>query len=368
MFLSSALKRFLGTGAPFFIMAAACVCTRSPDKSSGGKPDVNTLAAEIANDFLLDEAVAKQDMEFFTHSPHPFGSERNRAVADHLLKRSGEGTAFTQEFTTLVPNPAVLLNPGGPLSDTLEISGQNIVVTNIVNPQADCIVLIGSHFDSKNIEGINYLGANDSGSSSVGLIHIVNYLKSVKDKLTTQCDIGAIWFDGEEALLKNWNDGERIHPAKLQDNTYGSRHFVSTLTSCSKLEKSLKCMPEKYGGKAVVALVLLDMIGSPEIQISRDTNSSVSLLRSMETGASALGLSAKLNPASTSIEDDHIPFRRAGIPAIDIIDFNNLSYWHAAGDDLDKISYKSIELASKLALYVSLQSAIDSKVFAESTE
>lgn len=368
MFLPSTMRRFLSTGAPFFIMAAACVCTRSPNKGSNNTPDANPQISELASAFLIDETTAKQDMEVFALLPHPFGSDRNRAVADLLLKRVGETASFKQEFTVQVPNPAALLNPGGPVATTLEKTGQNIIVTGTVNPAADCIILLGSHYDSKDIEGITYLGANDSGSSSVALIHIISYLKTVTGKLATQCDIGAVWFDGEEALLKNWNDGLRTHPAKIQDNTYGSRYFVSNLTNCNKLDKTLKCLPEQFGGKAVVALVLLDMIGSPKILISREINSSVSLLRAMEAGAAAMDLSANLNPASSSIEDDHIPFRQAGIPAVDIIDFNNLSYWHAAGDDSDKISYKSMELASMLAVYVTLQIALDSKVFAESTE
>jgi Zn-dependent M28 family amino/carboxypeptidase len=39
--------------------------------------------------------------------------------------------------------------------------------------------------------------------------------------------------------------------------------------------------------------------------------------------------------------DDHIPFRDAGIPAVDIIDFD-YPYWHTTGDTLDKVSAESL--------------------------
>ncbi len=361
------VKRLFTTGVPFFILAAACVCTRSPDDKSP-TPTADSEVTNFATGFVLNEDTAKQDLSVFASQPHPFGSLRNDAVAGHLVSRMSDIPTLKQEFSAQVPNPAATNSPGGPTALTLERTGNNIVATGAFKPDADCIVLLGSHYDSKEIEGLTYLGANDSGSSSIALLQILSYFHANKEKIAGDCDIGAIWFDGEEAVLSNWTDGQLKHPAKIQDNTYGSRHFVSTLSKCTRFEKPLKCMPETFGGKAIVALVLLDMIGSPEIKISRDTNSSPALLRVLENGATALGLPNILSKSMTAIEDDHIPFRNAGIAALDIIDFNNLSYWHAAGDDQDKISYKSIELASRIAIFTTLSVTINPKVFAETSE
>jgi len=41
------------------------------------------------------------------------------------------------------------------------------------------------------------------------------------------------------------------------------------------------------------------------------------------------------------IIDDHIPFIRKGIPAVDIIDFD-YPYWHTTEDTLDKVSAESM--------------------------
>lgn len=40
--------------------------------------------------------------------------------------------------------------------------------------------------------------------------------------------------------------------------------------------------------------------------------------------------------------DDHTPFLEAGIPAVDIIDFD-YPYWHTSADTADKVSAKSLQ-------------------------
>ena len=40
--------------------------------------------------------------------------------------------------------------------------------------------------------------------------------------------------------------------------------------------------------------------------------------------------------------DDHTPFLEAGIPAVDMIDFD-YPYWHTTADTPDKVSAESLE-------------------------
>ena len=47
------------------------------------------------------------------------------------------------------------------------------------------------------------------------------------------------------------------------------------------------------------------------------------------------------------IQDDHLPLNNAGIPTIDIIDFN-YPYWHKAGDLPDKCSGASLAQVGKV--------------------
>ena len=52
--------------------------------------------------------------------------------------------------------------------------------------------------------------------------------------------------------------------------------------------------------------------------------------------------------------DDHTPFLEAGIPAVDIIDFD-YPYWHTAADTPDKVSEKSLQAVGE-TLWVWLES------------
>jgi hypothetical protein len=53
--------------------------------------------------------------------------------------------------------------------------------------------------------------------------------------------------------------------------------------------------------------------------------------------------------SSTQIEDDHLPFVKAGIPAVDIIDLE-YDAWHTAGDTLDAVSARSLQTVGDVFL------------------
>jgi Zn-dependent M28 family amino/carboxypeptidase len=54
--------------------------------------------------------------------------------------------------------------------------------------------------------------------------------------------------------------------------------------------------------------------------------------------------------------DDHVPFAIAGMPVIDVIDFDYGSapgkndYWHTTNDTLDKLSVKSLQTVGDTVL------------------
>ncbi|PZR73756.1 MAG: aminopeptidase, partial [Chthoniobacterales bacterium] len=48
--------------------------------------------------------------------------------------------------------------------------------------------------------------------------------------------------------------------------------------------------------------------------------------------------------------DDHTPLNAAGIPVIDLIDFD-YPPWHTAEDTMDKLSAESLEIVGRVALY-----------------
>jgi hypothetical protein len=182
------------------------------------------------------------------------------------------------------------------------------------------------------------------------------------------CDVLFVWFDGEEALLPEWNDGLLKHPARIQDNTYGSRHFASLLKPCTYQTSKAMCLPAELGSLPLVSLTVLDMIGSPRIKLAKDTLSSPWMVDHLSKIVKKLNFNAILETIPKAIEDDHVPFVKKGISALDIIDFSNLTYWHTHGDDASKISYQSIEKAAKIGLSLSLDIAASPKEFLKLAE
>ncbi|MBI3405491.1 MAG: M28 family peptidase, partial [Acidobacteria bacterium] len=65
--------------------------------------------------------------------------------------------------------------------------------------------------------------------------------------------------------------------------------------------------------------------------------------------ATRLGYQDIFVSEETSIEDDHIPFLRRNIPAVDVIDLDE-PYWHTSGDTLDKISPRSLAIVGHTVL------------------
>ena len=52
---------------------------------------------------------------------------------------------------------------------------------------------------------------------------------------------------------------------------------------------------------------------------------------------------------SGAILDDHVPFIRAGVPSIDLIDFD-FPCWHRRCDDLSKISPRSLDATGETVI------------------
>lgn len=91
------------------------------------------------------------------------------------------------------------------------------------------------------------------------------------------------------------------------------------------------------------AAVIIDMIGDKDLNIYRELNSNPALTNAIWAQAQALGYSQQfINQPKYRMLDDHIPFIKAGIPAVDVIDFD-YPYWHTTEDTADKVSAQSLQ-------------------------
>jgi Zn-dependent M28 family amino/carboxypeptidase len=202
-----------------------------------------------------------------------------------------------------------------------EVSMVNVIAT-IPGKRKERIA-IASHFDTKLYREFRFVGANDGASSTAALLELGRVLKQRSNEFT----IELLFLDGEEARMPEWRG---------TDNTYGSRHYVEA----ARKDTSLATLK---------ALVLLDMIGDRDLRIRRDANSTPWLVDIVWNAAARLGHTGTFSNELTTIEDDHIPFLRAGIPAVDVIDLENPT-WHTAQDTLDSVSARSLQTVGDVVL------------------
>ncbi|OGO66478.1 MAG: hypothetical protein A2029_08985 [Chloroflexi bacterium RBG_19FT_COMBO_47_9] len=93
------------------------------------------------------------------------------------------------------------------------------------------------------------------------------------------------------------------------------------------------------------------MIGDADLNIYWERNSNEVITKEIWSTASDLGYSDIFIPEyKYKIIDDHIPFLRAGIPAVDIIDFD-YPYWHTTEDTPDKVSSESLAIIGNTLLH-----------------
>src|SRR2546429_192037 len=86
------------------------------------------------------------------------------------------------------------------------------------------------------------------------------------------------------------------------------------------------------------AMILLDFVGNRHLRLPRESYSNASLWSRLRAAARRVGRGAAFpDRTAGAISDDHVPFLRRGIPAIDLIDFD-FPCWHRRCDDLSQVS------------------------------
>jgi glutaminyl-peptide cyclotransferase len=194
-------------------------------------------------------------------------------------------------------------------------------------------VVVGAHYDTKRIPG--FVGANDGASGVAVLLELARDLPA---RLTGP-SIELVFFDAEESP-----PGEPF--ARGGDG--GSEQFVRYAR-----RGGMQGSPPL---RRLRAMVLFDMVGDCDLSIPREVNSDPGLYARFARAASAAGTSAPFQGESGGVIDDHIPFIRAGVPAVDLIDFDYGpgpppgAWWHTRRDDLRHVCVRSLGAVGEPAL------------------
>jgi glutaminyl-peptide cyclotransferase len=189
---------------------------------------------------------------------------------------------------------------------------RNVVGT--IPGQAPAIV-VGAHYDSE-YHPKGFVGANDSAAGTAAVVELARALEKAQG---SGREVRFVLFDGEE-------EGPGCSSARFVSCALrGSRAYV-----------------EAHRGE-VGQMVLLDYIANKGVRLPREGSSDPALWARVRAAAQRVGVASVFPPRDqVTIYDDHTPFLRAGIPAVDLIDF---SYRYADGlkDTIDKLSPASLD-------------------------
>jgi Zn-dependent M28 family amino/carboxypeptidase len=178
-------------------------------------------------------------------------------------------------------------------------------------------VVIGAHYDTEaTVPG--HVGANDGAAGTAVLVELARTLRRVRRPRGAP-ELRFVAFDGEE------------EPPGCPDDQFercalrGSKAYV------------------RAHAREVRAMVLLDYVGEKGLLVPREAGSDIELWGRLRAAARRVAKQRTFpDEIGPSIIDDHVPFLRAGIPAIDIIDFE-YPYRDTREDTVDKTSPQSLD-------------------------
>ena len=245
---------------------------------------------------LFDEqrafALLREQVEL---GPRPAGSAASRKLARRLR--------------ALLPNGRFQAVPGGLRNVIGVVPGRKPTRT----------ILVTAHYDTKDLPG--FVGANDGASGTAVVVELARTLRPRQLGPT----FVFVLFDGEESPRGAPDtDFERYG---LRGSKVAARAF-----------------------KHAEAMILLDFVGDKDLSIPREANSNRRLWTKLRQASARTGNARTFPPrTSSAVLDDHIPFLRRGVPAIDLIDFD-FPCWHKRCDNLSAVSPRSLDSVGETVL------------------
>jgi glutaminyl-peptide cyclotransferase len=258
----------------------------------------------------------EQQLAFGPRIPGTAAHQKMAHWLDSLLRQRAE-TVIVQSWKHVTTR-----------GDTLPL--QNFIAR--FNPAAEKRVLLLAHWDSRPVSdspksrdpGRPVPGANDGGSGVALLLGVADALKRTAPAI----GVDLLFVDGED-----YGDFTKTP----EDVLIGSRYYGA----------------HQLPGPKPLYAVLFDLVADKELQLYQEGNSLIGAPEVVELvwdTAKDLGYAGYFvsSPRHTLV-DDHIELQKAGIRAIDVVDFDYPS-WHTPDDTIDKVGAGSLQVVGDVAM------------------
>lgn len=247
-------------------------------------------------------------------------TKQRQMVADHFRKLGGQ--VREQPFQATDP-----------------VSNAPVSMVNLIGswfPERVERVVLGVHYDTRPFPDEDpifanrkkpFIGANDGASGVAMLMEIAHHLSDSP----TPWGVDLVLFDGEELV---YGGGQ---------NQTGE-YFLGSKAFADEYKRSKKDKARYVNG------IVLDMVGDKELVIDKEPHSlefAPRLVSDVWGVAKALKIPQFRDRVGRAVLDDHLPLNNAGIPTIDIIDFD-YPYWHTAADLPENCSGASLAQVGKV--------------------
>ena len=212
---------------------------------------------------------------------------------------------------------------------------QSVEMANMIvhwHPERERRIIFCTHYDTRPQADEEpdrrkwsqpFISANDGTSGSAWLMELANHMKD----LPVNVGVDLVFFDGEEYIFEKGRDKFFL----------GSEYFAASYQQQKNRPKYL-------------AAVLLDLFAGKNAKYPIEQNSEFwagALVEDIWKTAAQLNIKAFRNERGINLEDDHIALNKAGIPAVDIVDFD-YRFWHRLNDLPDACSAESFEQVGKV--------------------
>jgi glutaminyl-peptide cyclotransferase len=228
------------------------------------------------------------------YGQRPAGSKQLRVLAQRLRELLPDG-----KFEAIAGEPRL-----------------HNIVGNLPGTQPP--VVLAAHYDTL-AKPKGFVGANNGAAGTAIVIEAARALV-LSGRPADAPAVRFVLFDGEEPPQGLPEEQSDFYTSGLRGSrAYAQRHAGSTR-----------------------AMLLLDYVANKGLRLPREATSDTELWAKVRAAAKRVG-AGKTFPARTdvAITDDHTPFLRAGVPAVDFIDW---SYdGHSLNDGMDKLSVRAFD-------------------------